>query len=664
MSLLKKATTLVADFIFNPLVHLSGKTGEQYLHKGYLYILFNVQDEGIIGKVGETLDLNSRMGQYGITPFKFSTALEYGGGSKEDVKQIIKQAEALLLGKLKACKGFQLIGNKKEYFKVSPEVLNCLEEFFNKLTPVVVKKYTRPELPGFFFPEPVHDLQLKAGQEIYQGILHNYHLINLEARTQSGKTGAVMTTSCFLAQWFFQNKKFVPNIILATAVNQKDWKYQILSRLPRLEDPRFANGLELIKPDKVMILGDLIRYLRTKQTIDGPTFFLLDENQRATQKYQTIDRFLQEVLGLDTDQFGHDPQGFVNFLREKQIYFVFISATDFYNQWLSRLGNYAPYFHNVMLDVGPGYVPWEYYYKNGIEDQVKVWDEKFKNLTTNFINKVEEFLNGNDPNRYIIIRKESRVPIKEVVRGIKEQWGDKIQIVEHHGENRLDSRILTFTPNKPTVLILKDYWRLAQTLEGIENIGCIFDRYLKNPWGQSVDTVLQGLLGRLTGYKTRLNIKIYTNLTVLENFLNEEESVKLDLKTKQTGGSDTRWSEISRENIVIKRGNQDIKQTVLKKLGLKEKAVSVRIMSRSVVRMKKWGLTLKTIDPEFTKEGSVDSLPHTGLTSGGEGKPILWINDSRKDLLKITKLTYQVKEVGETVGIKPGVLAPGMEKKT
>lgn len=674
-------TVELKDFVFNPKTQVV-KTKGKGPFSGHIYLLLSVISEGVAFKVGRATDLDNRMKQYlsAGSRYEFSRCIEFRAKSKEDLNQILKDEEDRIINKIKVNKNFKsrqgrehfLLPGEADILLANKDLILEIEKIFEKEEVKKGQKFKLDNFKGIYFHESVFPEQLDGGVAMFDAFKSGNHLVNLHSRTQSGKTGAIMTAAASLVQDSWNNKVRPPKIIIATPLNDKEWKAQTITRIPMVEDLRFSDDRPLVDQKNLMILSDLLKYIKNLEEIETPTYIFFDEYQRATKKGQTIDKFLNQVFKLNTDLFGQTPKEFMKVLKEKQIYFGFISATDFYMNWLSKEDFYAEHFKNIELSVSKKYVSWESYYNSGlINDVVKIYDDKFGSLTSRFKEEMDSFLRLEDTKKYILVRKETKLNIDTLKDALKEEYGDKIQILEHHGENKIDANLLKFKPPIPTFIILKDYWRAAKTLNA-EHVGMVFDRFLSNPHLQSVDTVLQGLLGRLTGYKKRLNIKIFTNKQVLEAFLNKDGIAKLDLKTAQMGKDMTKNQETHRENIVLKIPEDILENFIEKDLekwirGMERYKSRKRPIIRLIPKQTKRLLTngklksFKDVDPEFFKNGSKSSVPSTLVVSGAmnsSSDTILWVNydPERPKLVKITEIFYEARSESNAVPTAQGVL--------
>jgi hypothetical protein len=88
--------------------------------------------------------------------------------------------------------------------------------------------------------------------------------------------------------------------------------------------------------------------------------------------------------------------------------------------------------------------------------------------------------------------------------------------VKYDGENVLNiNKLIEVKPSKHTFIFIKEMLRCAKTLECKDYLGVLYDRY-----SSSVDdtAIIQGLVGRLTGYKDNGVSICYTNIGSIERY--------------------------------------------------------------------------------------------------------------------------------------------------
>lgn len=649
--------------------------GGRYI--GYVYLLYCEDDKGYFFKIGETLNLNKRMSQYASngTKYKFCCALSYSSNNKQELKNKIKQKEYSIIQKLKVKNETNLIYGNEHFFSDNFSILEELNNIFSINTKEDIKYFTHKKTPLISYTDKVYKEQELSGEEIYHNF-KSHNIVLLKAHTQGGKTGAIAFAMGLIANEYRNRNKKIPNMILATSYHENEWRFQTIDRIPLIDNPNWGDKERVVKDEKVMKLADLLKFIKNKEEINEETFIFIDESQRAGKYNQTMAKFFNNVLGLNTSLHYKNPKDFNQQLTDNKLKVCFVSATDFYIDSAINHDSYSPYIKRVELEVNENYRGfWHYYNEGRIHNFVEFYDKKFDDLNMLVKNEFEELLNSDDPNRYIIVRKNSKDSMELLRRVIEDEFDDCFRVWEHHGTSKLNNAadILKNKPDKPTIIIIKEYWRMSKTIP-IENIALVFDRYVKNSRSQSIDTILQGLLGRLTGYKKKYDIKVFTNLEMIEAYLNKSEDHKLDNRTSFKSKNNISFNLISTHNEFIELSeeekynlqfyvNEDGEETNNEKIIRKRlkdvfgNNITIRSIPRTRARIK-GKIKIEDIDNDFD---NIDSFPDKGIISGGasENKPIvLWINYDKDNpiRLKVTIMKYKKEIKDKNVITHQGIL--------
>lgn len=655
------------------LIHNVGKKTEYY---HYVYLLISQSDEAILEfKIGETQNLEKRMRQYFSykSPYYFSCAIKIYGNSKNHAESLGKAKETKIKKVLEQdCKVELSQGTEHFYSKNITYIKNLLTDlykgdFISKETQLF-KHITTPDI---FYPDKIFPQQEKAGKEIVE-LFKECNMIHLKAKTQGGKTNTCFYASAYMAETIRKNSGKGCEFIFATALSSVEWKRQTLGRTPVKRIPEYNIDAPIFKKENIIMLDDLSKSVKNKKDYRNCVFFI-DESQRGSKRNQTLSKFFINCLGISPVTWKESPKDTIKILKEKNIKICFVSATDFYTDTLTELEDYADYIKSVKLDVSDKYKGWIDYYSNGsINELVKVYDSDFGDLSTRFNRIIEELLNGNDPNRYILLRLEKDLDPFYLEELIYDTYGDDIRVINHFGDYRIDSEILNIKPNKPTIIVLKELWRMAKTIS-IRNIAIVFDRYIKSTKSQTVDTILQGLLGRITGYKVGdVDIKIFTNLEIIENYLHKNGCYNLDAKTKVSHLSNKREyqiTSISNHFLEINKATQE-QLSVGNEKGLRDIIRSQKYFIESSylrslpknkkrwgeVGISKWSDLDKSFDDinSYPPKRFIESAMHYSKNAS------FWINYNPEfpSKVKITKIVYKEVIKNETLKIikQEGVL--------
>jgi hypothetical protein len=118
------------------------------------------------------------------------------------------------------------------------------------------------------------------------------------------------------------------------------------------------------------------------------------------------------------------------------------------------------------------------------------------------------------------------------------------EIKESKMTNMTNEMILKEKPRKHTIFILKEFFRVAQTMP-IDNIGVLVDRDTKSPCDS---TLSQSLIGRACGHNKEQfidQILIYTNVQSVVNYINLWENGFDYAKVPEYVGTDIRTNKNS-----------------------------------------------------------------------------------------------------------------------
>jgi hypothetical protein len=74
--------------------------------------------------------------------------------------------------------------------------------------------------------------------------------------------------------------------------------------------------------------------------------------------------------------------------------------------------------------------------------------------------------------------------------------------------------LLTKAPSRHTFLFIKEKLRCAKTLVK-DHLGVLYERITDKP---QMDTILQGLVGRLTGYHKNKNSVVFSNIELVKEY--------------------------------------------------------------------------------------------------------------------------------------------------
>jgi hypothetical protein len=332
------------------------------------------------------------------------------------------------------------------------------------------------------------------------------------AKTQSGKTGSMYAT----IKYFLEEENIpVENIYIITGLSSREWKKQTKERLPNS-----------ISQDNVFHRNELAEFadkIKGKKNI----LIIMDEIQIAATDKQTIFKSFQRA-----------EQSSKLTLYENDVKILEYSATP--NGTIYDLERWGDASAKILANPGAGYVgSFDLYNQKRVRDCEELYTndksdtkkESEKKISNN-IEKIKWDLEDNYPDndqRYHLIRTRSGPAQAIIIANFKKIFGvkeyDYLLYDQHSGIKDINN-ILENKPVKHTFIFIKEMLRCAKTLS-LKYIGICYERYTGEP---DDSVIIQGFIGRLTGYKDNGVSICYTNIESIikyENYWNSnfEEDV-------------------------------------------------------------------------------------------------------------------------------------------
>jgi hypothetical protein len=329
---------------------------------------------------------------------------------------------------------------------------------------------------GIMFPN-----QIQFGKDIAAAFSPTVFSILAVALTQSGKTGSMLSVLDHVPH---------DHAFIITGLSSVEWMAQTKERFPpELSDSIFHRNQFPSFVKKVTGLKNVL--------------IIIDENQIAFKEQQSVHMAFLEagIMHLDelrqknvrvvhftatpnnTDQFINHDFSDVVFMKPDPSY---SSAYDLYQQ-----GRILEYKDLAGLLPGKDYskVCWL-----NPKSYVDVDPVVFQNL-----DEIRPYLK--EP-RYHIIRTNHSYFHDVTILNFKIAFPD----AEFRSEMDLDLT-LAVKPLKHTFLFIKEKLRCAKTLQK-DYLGVLYERLTKKP---VMNTILQGLVGRLTGYHSNKDAVVFSN---------------------------------------------------------------------------------------------------------------------------------------------------------
>ena len=347
----------------------------------------------------------------------------------------------------------------------------------------------------------IFENQTKVAKEIVD-IFKKGSIINtmVVSPTQSGKTGII----CETIRYFVKETNIsYKNIYIITGLSSVEWKIQTKNRLPDKLRKRVYHRNDL--------LDRFYRDIERKRNV----LIILDEIQIASSKNQTIHKVFDELnyMNLKT-------------LLKKDVKFLEITATP--NGCIYDLMKWGDEFtHKIIVQPPESYTSCFKLFDEGRVKQFRDLCENQKDKETgeyiHAIDNVEELKNTidefyKDDPRFHFIRTKAAELQDKTINNFKEVFGESVNIKSFDFDNEEDdiNNIVCEKPKEHTFIFIKEKLRCAKTIENKNLVGIYYERYTKSI--PDDDIIIQGMLGRATGYNDNGDSIIYTNVPSIDKY--------------------------------------------------------------------------------------------------------------------------------------------------
>jgi hypothetical protein len=337
------------------------------------------------------------------------------------------------------------------------------------------------------------------------GAFKDRKIINIMvlSKTQSGKTGSMLATIKLYLQ---DSSNLIPleHIFIITGLSSVEWIEQTKERMPEcLRD-------NIIHRDK---LGTFVDKIKDKKNI----LIIMDEIQVAAKKGQSIYKAFSNAGLLDK-----------KILYEHDVKIVEYTATP--DGTIYDLMKWKDASDKILGITGEGYVGAsdllhmgrvkQYKdlcgYQKGKEDDKQDYGQILKNIKE-IENDIKQ--NYSECARYHIIRtkqgNEQDITIANFKKIFSEEDYDFVTYDQTSNINDINM-ILKEKPIKHTFVFIKEKVRCAKTLKPKTYLGILYERYTNREPDDAA--IIQGLLGRDTGYDNNSVSICYTNIDTIERY--------------------------------------------------------------------------------------------------------------------------------------------------
>jgi hypothetical protein len=357
----------------------------------------------------------------------------------------------------------------------------------------------------------IHKNQTDTAKEILD-IFNKGSTINtmVISPTQSGKTGII----CETIRYFISETNIdYKNIYIITGLSSIEWKQQTKNRLPEKFRKRVFHRNDLP--------STFYKDIEKKKNV----LIILDEIQIATSNNQTIHKVFKDLdyMNLKT-------------LLKKDVKFLEITATP--NGSIYDLMKWGDKFSSKIIVQPP-----EQYtscFKLLEEERVK----EYKDLCDdeNAIKNIKELKETIDHyyenSRYHLIRTKPSELQDITKKNFKKVFGQHCNIIKFDNESEeIDiNNIINKQPLNHTFIFIKEKLRCAKTIENKNLVGVYYERCTIKP---EDDVIIQGILGRATGYNDNGDSIIYTHIESINKYKELLESNFENMEIKWISNSTT-----------------------------------------------------------------------------------------------------------------------------
>lgn len=534
-NLLSKATPLeeLTKSMLPGFIWKSDTANESNTFRGFIYFLV----ESIDGDINLRLkpgkaegDLWKVLGGYKsrYSRYHLSLAIEYGAKSKEQLRELLFKKEATLKEKFQENNIPLIFGS--EHWKVN--IAEHLEEITSIIRGMIATRnlyepYKTVKGKVYMLPkgEHIYKPQKQAAKKVWSLIRANHPIIFLDSEnlTQLGKTGFMNELSIF--SQINPIDGTIPCTSIVSGMSDNDWLNQTVARLPvvvnksQMWDINTDSVVKLVAHSKSM-------QKHLKYIPDTINIIQVDESFIGTGEGSLLIKHLQREFDIDLGLLETNPDLLIEQMKEKRIVLVLVCATDFYSRFQKQIND--QYIRLVQFKPGPGYVgPQDLMNRGQIKDWISLINKNKKTLSDELKDLVSRKLNDK---KFILVRAG---PQDDLVKSLlKNEYSNKINVLSynHHSRNSFHGSFLSIKPEKLTIVLIKNYWKAAKTLDKT-HITAVVERKVNRP---IVANIVQGLLGRICGYQVVSDIEIYVPLEVVQQVLKNKynSGQKLDTRTK------------------------------------------------------------------------------------------------------------------------------------
>jgi hypothetical protein len=350
------------------------------------------------------------------------------------------------------------------------------------------------------------------------GAFKNRKIVNIMvvSKTQSGKTGSMCAT---IKKYLEDTTNLIPieNIYIITGLSSCEWKEQTKERLPASVQARVFHRCDLPTT--------FVDEIKNKKNV----LIIMDEIQVAAKKGQTIYKSFHTAGLLNKQK-----------LYENDVKILEYTATP--DGTIYDLMKWKDASSKMLAEVGDGYVSsFDLIQKGRVKQYKDVcgYDKETGNTNDSVFGNILEIKGDIDSftqPKWHIIRTKNGLFQDKTIENFKRIFGNtNYEFIKYDRESEIEdvNKTLRNKPTKHTIIFIKEMLRCAKTLFK-RFLGVSYERYTNNPDDASI---IQGLVGRNTGYDDNGVSICYTNINSIERYEKlwmsnfEDTTIKWDSKT-------------------------------------------------------------------------------------------------------------------------------------
>lgn len=344
----------------------------------------------------------------------------------------------------------------------------------------------------------IHPEQSLAATQIY-ALVKDPKIVNTAVigKTQSGKTGTMIA---LLKTYLYDRLNLIPieNVYIITGDSSKQWKEQTKERFPDSMRNRIYHRSDLSRR--------FVDEVKGKQNV----IIIMDEVQIAAGDQQTVAKIFKDAGFYDR-----------NYLFDNDIKIVEFSATP--DGTLYQLSKWNSGAAQICIPPPPSYTG-----AYDLLNQKRVYQckdlcgyDKQTNITHDSayqnIEELKEVIDQYTQPLYHIVRTHNGY-LADVTRDniatVFENSEYHIITFDADNKDRDINHILEKIPDKHTLILIKEMLRCAKTICKT-HIGVLYERQSLSPGDSSI---IQGLIGRMTGYCDNGLSVCFTNIDSIERY--------------------------------------------------------------------------------------------------------------------------------------------------